>query len=146
GALRRTLSAIRTSDIGERLDADTATAQLDGGIDVDVRRFRSLRATGKHAQAVSLYRGDPLAGFSLRAAPPFQEGHAAQAMTLRTELADSLERLIRDDGEAGRTARALAHARRWLELDPLNEAAHRALMRLYALDGDRSAAIHQYHA
>jgi tetratricopeptide (TPR) repeat protein len=36
-------------------------------------------------------------------------------------------------------------ARRWLELDPLNEAAHREVMRLYALAGDRSAAIRQYH-
>ena len=38
----------------------------------------------------------------------------------------------------------LALARRWLELDPLHEPAHRALIRLYARSGDRAAALGQY--
>ena len=38
----------------------------------------------------------------------------------------------------------LALARRWLELDPLHEPAHRALIRLYARSGDRAAALAQY--
>ena len=145
GALRRTLSAIRTSAVGERLEADTASAQLDGAVDVDARRFRAHRADGKHEQAVSLYAGDFLAGFSLRDAAPFEEWHQAQAEALRAELADSLERLIRDERDAGRLQKAIAHARRWIELDLLSEPAHRALMRLHALAGDRSAAIRQYH-
>lgn len=145
GALRRTLSAIRTSAVGDRLDADTTTACLDDSVDVDVRRFRALRASGKHDQAVSLYAGDLLAGFSLRDAPPFEEWQGAQAEALRSELADSLERLIREERESGRLQQAGQHARRWLELDPLNEAAHRELMRLHALAGDRSGAIRQYH-
>lgn len=145
GALRRTLSAIRTSAVGDHLDADTTTARLDEKVDVDVHRFRRLRASGKHAQAVTAYGGDLLAGFSLRDAPDFEEWQHAHAEALRAELADSLERIIRDEREAGRLVRAIGHARRWLELDPLNEAAHRAVIRLYALAGDRSAAIRQYH-
>ena len=35
-------------------------------------------------------------------------------------------------------------AQRWLELDPLHEPAHRALIRLYAERGDRAAALAQY--
>jgi DNA-binding SARP family transcriptional activator len=145
GALRRTLSAIRTSAIGEGLEADTSAARLDDAVEIDVRRFRALRSAGKHEEAVALYGGDLLAGFSLRDAPQFEQWQEAQAEALRSELADSLERLIRDERDAGRLARASAHARRWLELDPLNEAAHRAVMRLHALAGDRSAAIRQYH-
>ena len=38
----------------------------------------------------------------------------------------------------------LSHARRWLELDPLHEPAHRALIRIYAAQGDRAAALAQY--
>ena len=34
--------------------------------------------------------------------------------------------------------------RRWLELDPLHEPAHRELIRLYAWNGDRAAALEQY--
>lgn len=146
GALRRTLSAIRTSEIGDRLEADTVAATVSrDDVDVDVLRFRALRAKGDHRGAVSAYAGDFLAGFALRDAPDFDEWAESVDETLRTELAGSLQRLIGEDREAGRTARAVTHARRWLELDPLNESAHRELMRLHALAGDRSAAIRQYH-
>jgi tetratricopeptide (TPR) repeat protein len=46
--------------------------------------------------------------------------------------------------ERGDHAPALAHARRWVELDSLHEPAHRELIRLYALNGDRGAALAQY--
>ncbi len=40
--------------------------------------------------------------------------------------------------------KAIRYAQRWLALDPLHEPAHRELIRLYALDGDRAAALAQY--
>ena len=144
GALRRTLSAIRTSAVGVGLEADTAMAQLDGAVDVDVRRFRELRAAGEHEEAISLYAGDLLAGFSLRDAPEFEEWQQEQGEALRSELAASLESAINGHREAGRLPKAIDYARRWLELDHLNETAHRELMRLHALSGDRAAAIRQY--
>ena len=42
------------------------------------------------------------------------------------------------------TGSAIRYAQRWLALDPLHEPAHRELIRLYALDGDRAAALAQY--
>lgn len=146
GALRRTLSAIRTSPVGDRLQADNATAALLAeGVAIDAIRFRELRGARKHAQAIALFVGDFLAGFSLRDAPDFEEWQGQQAESLRGELAASLETLIREERDAGRIPRALGHARRWLALDPLNEAAHREVMRLHALAGDRAAALRQYH-
>lgn len=146
GALRRTLSVIRTSAVGDALVANTTTAGLvDAGIDCDVLRFRSARQRNDHAAAVREYGGDLLAGLALRDAPAFEEWQTAQAEALRSELAESLASLIRAERDAGRSGEALAHARRWLELDPLNEAAHREVMRLLALAGDRAAAIRQYH-
>ena len=47
-------------------------------------------------------------------------------------------RLLEDQGEF---AAALPVAQALLQLDPLSEAAHRHLMRLYYLRGDRSAAL-----
>ena len=44
----------------------------------------------------------------------------------------------------GVTERALVVGRRWLELDPLHEPAHRLLMELLARAGEPAAAIHQY--
>jgi tetratricopeptide (TPR) repeat protein len=41
--------------------------------------------------------------------------------------------------------RAISLAQRWLALDPLHEAAHVQLIRLYAVSGQRSLALRQYH-
>ena len=40
---------------------------------------------------------------------------------------------------------AIPWARRWLDLDPLNEEACRRLMRMHALSGDRAGALRVYH-
>ncbi len=39
---------------------------------------------------------------------------------------------------------AIGYARRWLALDPLQEAAHRQLMSLFWQSGQRAAALRQY--
>jgi tetratricopeptide (TPR) repeat protein len=41
---------------------------------------------------------------------------------------------------------AIPQARRWLALDELHEPAHRELIRLYALAGERAAALGQYRS
>lgn len=142
GALRRTLSALRTALGGEHVTTDGLRVALDPDrVDCDVRRFRALLAAGRLAEAADAYSGDFLSGFGLRDSVEFDEWQASEADALRQELAGALERLAQD---ARDTTRAIAHARRWLSLDPLNEAAHRALMRLHARTGERAAALRQY--
>ncbi|MFN2520422.1 MAG: BTAD domain-containing putative transcriptional regulator, partial [Candidatus Limnocylindria bacterium] len=75
---------------------------------------------------------------------PFEEWQAQQADELRRALADALARLSTKKAAAGDTAAALAHARRWVTLDPYAENAHRELMRLLAQTGDRTAALRQF--
>jgi hypothetical protein len=41
---------------------------------------------------------------------------------------------------------AIGHGQQLLRHDPLHEATHRRLMRLYALSGDRAGALRTYHA
>jgi DNA-binding SARP family transcriptional activator/predicted ATPase len=97
-------------------------------------------------EAVGLYRGEFLAGFTLRDSPEFDEWQFFQAESLRAEMASALERLVRGHsarGEEG-AAYAIPYARRWLALDAMHESAHRALMRLYAVTGQHSAALRQY--
>lgn len=63
GALRRTPSATRPSPVGDRLEADSASASLRrDGLAVDVWRFRELRAGADHARAVAAWSGDLLVG------------------------------------------------------------------------------------
>jgi predicted ATPase/DNA-binding SARP family transcriptional activator len=96
------------------------------------------------AHAVTLYRGDFLAGFTLRDSAPFDDWQFFQAERLRQLLAGALASLSAALAEQGDHETAVPHARRWLALDPLHEPAHRQLMHLYAQMGQRSAALRQY--
>nr|MBA3349670.1 AAA family ATPase [Actinomycetota bacterium] len=160
-ALRRTLSALNKALGGEWLHADRARVGLRrDDLWLDVEAFRtSAEGCGRHSaqdnapcpdctgswtRAASLYRGDFMAGFSLRDSPEFDDWQRFQAEGLSRELGQVLERLVLDAATRGEPEAAIEHARRWLTLDPLHEAAHRQLMRLYAMSGQRSAALRQY--
>lgn len=145
GALRRTLSVLRSA-LGDRwLDAEGETIDLDrANVRVDVTEFRRAVADGRLAEAAKLYRGDFLEGFSLRDSPEFDDWQAAEADALRSGYADVLSRLASAAERDGDLAGALGYAKRRLAMDPLHEPAHRELMRLHARSGDRSAAVHQY--
>jgi len=160
-ALRRTLSALTKALDGEWIEADRARVGL-GREDLwlDVELFRAAAAgcgrhsapgyapcpscTGLWERAASLYRGDFMAGFSLRDSPEFDDWQSFQAEGLRRELGNVLEKLVLDAEAGGDPEAAIEHARRWLSLDLLHEPAHRGLMRLYAMSGQRSAALRQY--
>jgi DNA-binding SARP family transcriptional activator len=130
------------------------------GLDVDVRRFCALQArvaAHGHAphhlcedclaalsEAASLYRDDFLAGFTLKGSAQFDAWQTFTTESLRLELGAMLEKLAGALAARRRYDQALSHARRWLALDPLHEASHCLLMRLYAAAGDRAAVIRQY--
>ena len=95
-------------------------------------------------QAVTLYRGDFLTGFTLRDSPEFDDWQFNQTETFRRELAGALERLSRLHAAQSEFESAIRYARRWLTLDQLNEQAHRQLLLLYAQSGERHNALRQY--
>jgi DNA-binding SARP family transcriptional activator/predicted ATPase len=162
GGLRRNLSELKKALGGELLVVDRESVGLDPGADrwLDVDQFRGLLQVWQGhdhpqdevcpdcltslAEAVELYRGDFLEGFSLRDSPNFDEWQFFQTEGLRQELAATLERLVRVHSAQGDCALAIPYARRWLALDPLHEQAHRHLMRLYAWSDQRAAALRQY--
>jgi DNA-binding SARP family transcriptional activator len=150
GALRRTLSALRKSVGEEWIDSagDSVALNAADGLDVDVHRFRELAGEDASpedlAAAVELSRGELLEGFVLRDSPEFDAWQVYEADELRRELGSALARLVALVAARGEYPRAIAYARRRLELDRLHEPAHRELIRLYALNGDRAAALAQY--
>jgi predicted ATPase/DNA-binding SARP family transcriptional activator len=151
--LRRTLWELGHA-LGEGIiAAERDLVRLDPQADawVDVSAFQELSqpsAAGdlavRLAEAAALYRGDFMAGFSLRDSPAFDEWQLEQSESLRRQLAEGLALLSRTCAGQGEADAAVAHARRWLALDTLNEEAHRWLMELYARTGQRSAAVRQY--
>ncbi len=94
--------------------------------------------------AAALARGPFLAGFALRDSPAFDDWQAARAARVERVVGTLLQRLADARLEAGDAEGAVEVARRRVELDPLDEAGQRRLIRLLAQAGDRAAAIHQY--
>jgi predicted ATPase len=160
--LRRNLSMLKSALAGEWLvvERETVGADPDSDLWLDVRQFRALlQSCQEHghpqeqvcpdclsalAEAIELYQGDFMAGFSLRDSADFDEWQFFQAESLRQELALALETLARGHSAQGEHQVAIPYARRWLALDPLHEPAQRCLMRLYAWSGQRAAALRQY--
>ena len=149
GSLRRTLS-VAAAAVGPALAITRTTVGLvPAAVDVDVREFETL-LTRKDATAlergVGLYRGDFLAGFTVRDCPDFEDWQVSVREEQKQLLARGLQRLVAACVAAGELERAIGHARRWLQLDQLHEPAHQAMIRLYEWTGQRSAAMRQYRS
>jgi predicted ATPase/DNA-binding SARP family transcriptional activator len=95
--------------------------------------------------AVALYHDDFLAGFSLPDSPGFDEWQFFEAERLRQRLASALAQLVQSHREREEWEPAISYTRRWLALDPLQEAVCRQLMQLYVESGQPQAALRQYH-
>jgi DNA-binding SARP family transcriptional activator/tetratricopeptide (TPR) repeat protein len=148
-SLRRTLS-VTAAAMGAGLTITRAAVTLElSAVQVDVREFEKLIArpdAGSLERAVELYRDDFLSGFVLRSCPDFEEWQASVAEGLRQSLARGLQRLVAACIDQGDLERATGYARRWLQLDPLHEPAHQAIIRLNGWAGQRSAAMRQYRS
>jgi DNA-binding SARP family transcriptional activator len=96
------------------------------------------------AYAAGLYCGDFLEGFYVHDAPAFEEWALIERERLRQMQLQALHALTRSYSARGEHAAAIEAAGRLLALDPWREEAHRELMRLLALSGQRSAALAQY--
>ncbi len=95
-------------------------------------------------QALELYRGYFLAGFTVFDCRGYEDWVTREREHLRHLAVDGFSELVtyelaQRDYPAGK-----GHVARLLELDPLNESAHRQMMLLLANSGQRSAALTQY--
>ena len=150
GALRRTLSVLRSA-LGDRwLRIDRSIVALDAAVDVDLVAVedaagstdrRVLAAAAELARRVAF-----LTGFSLRDSVEFDDWRATRAVAAERSVSAVLDRLADIADSNGDLSTAIDAATRRLALDPLDEAAHRRLMTLLARSGDRGAAIRQYRA
>ncbi len=95
--------------------------------------------------AVALYRGDFLAGFHIRHSLGFEEWSSLTREQVRHSALEGLRILVAHYMQTGNLSAAIEAVMSLLAIDPLQEEAHRTAMRLLALNGQRSAAIKQYH-
>jgi DNA-binding SARP family transcriptional activator len=145
-ALRVILAAINQTPLVSWLIAEreAIALRIDDTLSVDTLAFDTCVDTGMDAAAADLYRGDFMAGFTLRDSPAFDDWQSMETQRLQQRLFSVLHRLSDHHIQRGEHEQAAAVLRRWLGIDPLHEAAQYALIRIYASMGQRAAALDQY--
>ncbi|MEZ4640316.1 MAG: BTAD domain-containing putative transcriptional regulator [Caldilineaceae bacterium] len=160
-SLRKELGEEWLSADAEQISLGAAAAIEGDLVDVDVLTFRRLveewRAH-KHSEdevcptcrarleeAVALYRGDFLQGFSLSDSSQFDDWQFFHAEALRRDMSTVLAALVAQLTRAQAYEAALSAAQRWYALDSLHEPAVTALMKLFYWSGRYEAANRQFH-
>jgi predicted ATPase/DNA-binding SARP family transcriptional activator len=121
---------------------------------LDVKAFRSLveeeqpekTAIARLEEALSLYQGAFLEGFSLKDSPEFDNWLSIVRDDLQRLALLAMYQLAEEYASRGELEKACKVARKQLELDACREEAHQQLMRLLALRGQRASALAQYEA
>lgn len=98
----------------------------------------------KLAQAVALYRGEFMAGFYLDDCPEFETWLVREQEAWRQQVTGILDCLTVYHGLRRQYNEAQFFVKRWLELEPWQEEAHRYMMILLARMGKRGDALVQY--
>ena len=96
-------------------------------------------------QAVDLYRGDFLSGFTVADSDRFEEWRRITQEQFHLQTLDALTHLVSAAESAGDDEAALQSAQHQLALEPWLEDAHRCVMRVLARRGQRVAALAQYN-
>jgi DNA-binding SARP family transcriptional activator len=116
----------------------------------DARAFRAsceqpeLQDAAGLQQALELYRGRFLAGFSLPGKAEFESWVLRQRHAFERLYLDALSALITVEANRQDFAKAIRYGRQYLAVDELAEGVHRQLMVLYTMTGNRPAALQQY--
>lgn len=105
---------------------------------------RCAECATRLTEAVTLYRGDFLTGFTLHDSIPFEEWAVIQREALHQQVLYALDQLAAFHERRGEYAAMCDYARRQIELEPWLESAHRRLMRGLMCAGNRAAALAQY--
>jgi DNA-binding SARP family transcriptional activator/predicted ATPase len=122
-----------------------STIQFNAASDhsLDVADFLNALENDHLEQAVTLYQGDLLPGFTCDSLP-FEEWLRVERERLHRLAMDALYKLTDRSLSRADYQDAQSLAQRQLALEPWREEAHRQLMQALAMLGERSAALAQY--
>ena len=160
-ALRSTVHTLTAAIPTEWIQSNRSTLALKYDVLwVDVDEFKALLGANKvhghdpnticedcvslFQEAITLYKGHFLDGFGLSDSVEFENWQLAQREWLNREFANLHRLLSNFYAQLERYDQAVKHAQAWLAVDVLHEPAHRQLMYLYGVSGQRSEALRQY--
>ncbi len=112
----------------------------------DVRKQGQLSSTTAKSlvTTLELYQGEFLQGFSVFDCRGFEDWVTRERERIHHLVVDAYSSLVDYETDQKQYQQGMAYASRLLELDPLNESAHRQMMQLLEASGQRTAALNQY--
>jgi predicted ATPase/DNA-binding SARP family transcriptional activator len=114
-------------------------------LQIDLREF--LQIPEQRPCAEQIIRCCPagfMEGFTLEGCLEFDNWQTLTSEKLQRRLETLLAAAVQELIRAGEAPRAIPHCQRLVSLDPLEEASHRLMMRVYAACGHWAAAERQY--
>lgn len=144
-SLSQGLYDIRSSLPG--LEIITSVDQLrleDPSIGLESVTFEEAIRGEEYGRAVSLYSGQFAPHFEQIGSRDFEDWVEGERHRLATLAELALVNFVRMCDETGRWGEMCVAALRLLEIDPMNEPAHRAVMRGLWLQGDQGAALRHF--
>lgn len=142
GNLRQLLRRLRDG-AGADLVAGDDPLLLGNQVSVDAVQLELGAFAGDDA-AVIAGSGELLEGMDFEDCADLTDWLLARRESLSGLKVAALERLADASEQGGDFRTALLHAQQLLELDAVSEVAHRRVMRLHYLSGDRGAALRAY--
>jgi predicted ATPase/DNA-binding SARP family transcriptional activator len=130
-----------------QLDVAEFSALLEACHQHTHRRLETCSVCNRRLQqAAQLYRRELLQGFFLADSVAFDEWVLVKREWLRWQALEVFYILNEFYTRRGEYTLAQRYVLRQLDIEPWRESAHRQLIRLWALRGERSAALAQYEA
>jgi len=148
--LRQTLTRVRQAipeQIADNLQSSNGSISLDNSnFMTDATHFVEACREGtieSLEQAASLFRGELLEGLVI-GEPGFEDWLRDERETLRGQAIACFELLLEHYVGTGAITRGIEIGNRLLRIDPYRESVHRLLMKFYAQQERRGAALAQY--
>ncbi|HLO31313.1 MAG TPA: AAA family ATPase [Anaerolineales bacterium] len=137
--------------LGESFCVNDESISLAANTLIDVQDFSTALGAPTSelstlADALALYRGDFLEGFSLVDSPQFDDWAASERERYRLMAMHGFADLARRQAGLRDYPAALESIKRALAFNPFQEDLQREVMRLLYLNGDRTGVIRQYEA
>jgi predicted ATPase/DNA-binding SARP family transcriptional activator len=129
------------------LTIDRHSVIWGNGMSCDLHLFRQNLQRNTHATlsaAAELYQGDLMDGFVLEGVPDFEMWLATEREHWLQQAIHVVSTLVHHAGKQGNAHQAIYFSRRWVEIAPWHEEAHRWLIYWLAMSGQASAALTQY--
>lgn len=140
-SLRNAILLISKQVDGALLEATPSRCRLARALPTDLAHLTKALAGHDLECAMALYSGEFLPDFAAPGCREFEHWCESIRLRVRTDVVNAADVLVRQLLDAGRPRDAERHARRMIEIDPMNQRGRRILLETLIAGGDRMGAL-----